>query len=266
MLTTLPPARHQMFATSLANGLLILKSFKVGDAVLGNRDLAERTGLSKATVSRLTYTLVELGFLKQEAQQRRYRLGSATLSAGYPLLASLTIRQVARPFMRMLADHAHGSVSLGMRDRCSMVYIETCRGHDVLASPPDIGSSRPLLTTAIGRAWLAGVDEAQRHQALQQMQSVDPGTWEQHHHAVQESQHDFQTIGACFSRGEWQQEVHAVGVPMRLIIDGEILVFNCSVPAVLLGQRKLAVDVAPRLVDMVRSVERAYQAQQASTR
>lgn len=261
---TLHPERHQMFATSLANGLLILKSFKVGEPALGNREFVERTGLSKATVSRLTYTLGELGFLKYDTEQRRYRLGSATLSAGYPLLASLSIRQVARPFMKALADHAHGSVSLGMRDRSSMVYIETCRGHEAIAFRPDIGGSLPLLTTAMGRAWLAGTNEQQRNLALKQIQSEDPGAWKQHGRTVQESLRNYAAVGACFSRGDWQQDIHAVAVPMQRIVDGETLVFNCGVPAVLLGQGTLETDLAPRLLGMVRAVERAYLAQQGA--
>ncbi|VTU45402.1 IclR family transcriptional regulator [Variovorax sp. PBL-E5] len=251
-----------MFATSLANGLLILKSFKVGEPALANREFVERTGLSKATVSRLTYTLGELGFLRYDAEQRRYRLGSATLAAGYPLLASLTIRQVARPFMKALADHARGSVSLGMRDRSHMVYIETCRGHEAIAFRPDIGGSLPLLTTAMGRAWLGGTSDELRRQALQQIQAEDPGAWKKHRGAVQASLRSLEATGACVARGDWQQDVHAVAVPMQRVVDGETLVFNCGVPAVLLGRRTLETDVGPRLVRMVRDVERAYLAQQ----
>ena len=52
------------FNTALARGLDILRSFRQGEAYLGNADLAERTGVPKATVSRLTFTLAELGYLK----------------------------------------------------------------------------------------------------------------------------------------------------------------------------------------------------------
>lgn len=258
---TSPPARHQMFATSLANGLLILKSFKVGEPALSNREFVERTGLSKATVSRLTYTLCELGFLRYDTEQRRYRLGSTTLSVGYPLMASLTIRQVARPFMKTLADYARGSVSLGMHDRVSMVYIETSRGHEAIAFRPDIGGSMPMWATAIGRAWLAGNSEEQRDQALQRIQTEHPESWEKHRSAVQDAIRNYEEKGFCISRGDWQQDVHAVGVPMRLVVDGEILVFNCGVPAVLLRPRALETDLGPRLVRMVRDVEQASLAQ-----
>ncbi|WP_218509094.1 IclR family transcriptional regulator [Variovorax sp. dw_308] len=247
-----------MFATSLANGLSIMKCFKVGEPALGNREFAERTGLSKATVSRLTYTLGELGFLKYDAEHRRYRLGSATLSAGYPLLANMTIRQLARPLMKALADQAHGSVSLGMRDRAAMVYVETCRGHESIAFRPDIGASLPLLDTAMGRAWLAGTDEDQRREVLRQIQADDPTAWKTHGRAVQDSLRRFADAGACFSKGDWQQDIHAVAVPMRLEVDSETLVFTCGVPAVLSGRRMLEDEVAPALQRLVREVESAW--------
>ncbi|MGT2434206.1 IclR family transcriptional regulator (plasmid) [Cupriavidus basilensis] len=253
--------RHQMFASSLANGLSIMKCFKVDEPALGNRELADRSGLSKATVSRLTYTLCELGFLKYDAEDKRYRLGSATLSAGYPLLANMPIRQVARPWMKDLADQVHGSVSLGMRDRFSMVYVETCRGHETSDFRPDIGASLPLLDTAMGRAWLAGIGETQRREMLQRIQSDEPLAWKRHGRAVQASLRRFSEAGACFSQGDWLHDIHAVAAPMRVVVDSETLVFTCGIPAVVLGRRTLADDVAPALLHMIREVERAYQAQ-----
>lgn len=250
-----------MFSTSLANGLQLLESFKVGHSALSNRELVERTGLSKASVSRLTYTLCELGFLKYDAQERRYRLGSTTLAVGYPLLASLTIRQLARPLMQALADHARGSVSLGLRDRNAMVYVETCRGHEAIAFRPDIGGTLPICTTAIGRGWLAGIGPELREQVLKSIRAEQPALWKAHRQSLQATLADFAAQGFCAARGEWQLDVHAVAVPMRLTVDGEILVFNCGVPAVLLGPRTLHDELGPRLVEMVRAVERAWQSQ-----
>ena len=251
-----------MFSTSLANGLRLLASFQVDAPVLSNRELAERTGLSKASVSRLTYTLCELGFLKYDAQERRYRLGSATLAAGYPLLGSLTIRQVARPFMQELANAAGGSVSLGLRDRGNMVYVETCRGHEAIAFRPDIGGSMPLWATAIGRAWLAGVEPAMREAALQHLRAEQPAespaVWRARRATVLAEVDAFARRGFCLGLGDWQRDVHAAAVPMAWPIDGETLVFNCGVPAAQLAPGALERDIAPRLVHMVRAVEAAY--------
>lgn len=255
-----------MFATSLANGLRVLESFKVGQAALSNRELAERCGLSKASVSRLTYTLCALGFLKADLRERRYRLGSATLAAGYPLLGSLAIRQVARPFMQALANHARGSVSLGIRDRGNMVYVETWRGHEGIAFRPDIGGTMPMLATAIGRAWLAGVEPALRKATLTRLRSERPAEWKHCRAAVLASLEHSRCHGFSVAEGDWQPDVHAVGVALGVPIDNETLVFNCGVPALSLAPGALINDVGPCLVDMVRDIERAWRAECAAPR
>lgn len=175
------PLRNPQFATTLAHGLALLNCFKVGDAILSNKDFAERTGLSKATVSRLTYTLAVLGFLRYDNSARKYRLGSAAVSVGYPFLQGLRIRELARPLMRELADVARGSVSLGIRDRSHMVYVETARGHESPAFRPDTGASLPMLASAMGRAWLGRAEPAQRALVLEQIRTRDPEQWDAYH-------------------------------------------------------------------------------------
>lgn len=243
------------FATTLAHGLAVLECFRVGEAALSNKELADRTGLSKATISRLTYTLAARGLVSFDPRLRRYRLGSTTLSLGYPLLANLTVRQTARPLMRRLADEAGGSVSLGMRDRINMVYLETVRGHDGIAFRPDIGASLPIMQTAMGRAWLAQAAPAERDAILDDLRQRFPQQWERWIAAVLQACGDLAQKGYCLSRGDWQADVHAVAVPMKMAIDGEILVFNCGVPAIRPGARQLESALAPKLLRLVRRIE-----------
>src|SRR3990172_4226718 len=129
----------RQFATTLARGLEVLRCFTPLEPMLGNKEISVRTGLPKPTVSRLTYTLTKLGYLRHNMRLGKYQLGSAVLSIGYPLLASMSIRQIARPFMKELADHTNGSVSMGMRDRLNVVYVETCRSSSGTTPIADIG-------------------------------------------------------------------------------------------------------------------------------
>ena len=70
------------FSAALTRGLSILRAFTAEDASLGNQDFIERTGLPKATISRLTYTLVGLGYLTYDDSLGRYSIGPATVSLG----------------------------------------------------------------------------------------------------------------------------------------------------------------------------------------
>jgi len=247
------------FATTLAHGLALLQCFRLGETVLSNKELAERTGLSKATISRLTYTLAARGLLLYDARLRRYRLGSTALSLGYPLLASLRVRQVARPLMKALADRMHGSVSLGLRDRLRMVYVETSRGHDAIAFRPDIGASLPMLASAMGRAWLAQAPADQRAAVLAALREAEPDDWARHADsdadAVAAAIDDLATLGFTRSAGDWLPDVQAVAVPMRRTIDGEHLIFNCGVPAARMTPRMLEREMGPRLLALVAEVE-----------
>jgi DNA-binding IclR family transcriptional regulator len=246
----------RQFATTLARGLEVLRCFTPPEPMLGNKEISVRTGLPKPTVSRLTYTLTKLGYLRHNMRLGKYQLGSAVLSIGYPLLASMSIRQIARPFMRELADYANGSVNMAIRDRLNMVYVEACRSGN-LTTLPDIGSTIPLARTVTGRAYLFACTPPEREAILNQMKVKEPETLKKNQAAIAKSLEDVRAKGYCISYGDLRQEIHAVGVPMRRTVDGEIITFNCGVPAFMAKKGQLEEDLGPRLVAMVRNIEAA---------
>ena len=245
----------RQFATTLARGLDILQCFTPRESQLGNAELAARTGMTKATISRFTYTLTRLGYLRVNRLNNKFQLGSAVLSLGYPLLASLTVRQIARPSMRELAEQVRGSVSLGMRDRLNVVYLESSRSATPLGLPADIGLSYPIVRTAMGRALLAAMPLERREAVFNEISVKTPGDWTTFRERVMASIESFHQCGFCASYGDLRREVHAVAVPMKPAADGEILVFNCGVPSYLLKEGQLEGDIGPRLVSMVRALE-----------
>jgi len=244
------------FSPTVAHGLAILEAFQAGTPLLSNRDLAQHTGLSKATVSRLTYTLMRKDLLQYDRQLRRYRLGSRVLSLSYPLLADMPLRQLARPHMRKLASEVDGSVSLGLYDQGHMTYVETARGHDLIAFRPDIGARLPVLASAMGRAWLARAPAAQRDAVLRQIAAQDPEQIQRHGAAFARAAVDLNTYGYCVSEGEWQVDVHAVAVPLDIPMDGETLVFNCGIRVNRLSGTNVRQCLAPRLLAMVKAIAR----------
>ena len=250
------PEVDRQFASTLGRGLDILRCFTAGEPVLGNKDIAQRTGLPKPTVSRLTYTLTQLGYLRHLPHASKYELGSAVLSIGYPLLANIKARQLARLAMKELAEHARGWVSLGMRERLSMVYIETSRSREVLDSKPDIGQTFPIIMSAMGRAYLAGLEAGEREAVLNHIRVKTPDMWAKHAGKVETSLADFRARGFCMHHGDYNPHVHTVAVPMRKRGDRDILVFNCAIPVHAAKRGLLEEDVGPRLIALTRSVER----------
>ena len=226
-----PAESDRQFSNNLARGLDVLRAFTPADPMLGNRELADRTGLPKATISRLTYTLTLLGYLGYVERLQKYRLGAGVLSMGYPLLVSLQVRQAARPVMERIARETGCTVNLGMRDRCQVVYVDTCRVDRGNLYQPDIGSSRPLLLTSIGRALLLSLPVEQRSAVVNRIKVQEPAQYEGGAALWERDLRGFAERGYCVSRGDWMKEVHAVAAPIRVSPREEPVALNCTTSA-----------------------------------
>src|SRR5690606_83507 len=158
--------------------LEVLSCFRGNDLALGNQELARMCGLPKSTVSRLTATLTRLGYLVQMSDTGKYQLGTETLALGSAMLTRMGIRKTARPAMQQLSDFSGAMVSLAVRDRLSMLYIESCRSAAALTLSVDVGSRLPLATSAIGRAWLVEAPALERERILDDIRASDPGNWD----------------------------------------------------------------------------------------
>ncbi len=248
--------KDPQFAYTLARGLDVLRAFDVEHAQLGNRDLAARTGIPRPTVARLTRTLAMLGYLRYDQPTARYRLTVSMLTLAHPVLAQLAVRRIARPLMQQLADHAHGAVSMGARHGLDMVLVESCIDNNSITARPDIGATRPILSTAIGRAHLAALDEAPRRQLLAELRAADPAAWKRFRAEVEQAVEDFARNGYCVALDTSRKGMHAAGVALRNS-GGEVLALNCVVAAFQLGPDTLEKDLVPRLINLAQSVEMA---------
>ena len=74
--------RDRKFVVALARGLEVLRAFTPSEGLLGNQEIAARTGLAKATVTRLTYTLTTLGYLTHIDRLEKYQLAPGALAIG----------------------------------------------------------------------------------------------------------------------------------------------------------------------------------------
>jgi DNA-binding IclR family transcriptional regulator len=248
----------RQFATTLARGLEILRSFSAVRPVLGNKELAEETGLPRATISRFTYTLVRLGYLKLDLPTGKYRLGPAVVSLGYPLLATLSLRHAARPLMNELSRKTRSSVSMGIRDRLSIVYVETSRANNPwLAQLSDIGLRYPIASTAIGHAYVAGLDPVAREALFNEIRIHTPKVWSKFGSRLHEVWNELRDKGFCSSHGEHHPDYHAVGVPFGPSKDGEQVVFNCVGPIGVVTREHFEETMGPLLVNMVQRLRGA---------
>ena len=234
--------------TALARGLDVLRAFQRGDGALGNQELARRTALPKATISRLTYTLSRLGYLVYLPETANYRLGPSTLSLGFTTLGSIGARDVARPHMQALADDVRCAVALATRDAMAMLYVENCRGASAIRIDLDVGSHLKLATSAVGRAYIVGLGEDDRAQLLAKLGAREGAAWPAMREGLNAALTCYRDHGFVVSAGDWKSEVNAVGVPLGVGSGSLAYALNCGGPAYALPRERLESELGPKLV------------------
>ncbi|QYD69752.1 IclR family transcriptional regulator [Paraburkholderia edwinii] len=251
MTASAPSIDERKFVVALARGLDLLRAFRPGETLLGNRDFVERTGLPKATVNRLAYTLTVLGYLRFDESLGKYALDAGVLSLGFALLSGTDTLELARPHLRAFAREVGAAVSLGCRDGLDMVYLETIRSETALTLGLASGSKLSMLTSSMGRAYLA-VQPVDVREALygELAQMAGDSGAQQVKNEVQEARVEvdaFNAAGCCYSFRAWHDDVNAVAVPFRDPRDRRWLVLSCSGPASSMGEEVFRERVAPRL-------------------
>ncbi|HCE8447580.1 TPA: IclR family transcriptional regulator [Pseudomonas aeruginosa] len=248
--------KDRQFVTALARGLELLRCFTPRESLLGNQELAKKTGLPKPTVSRLTHTLTRLGYLRHLPHSGKYQLEVGGMSFGYAMLSNLSIRALARPLMEEMAGYAKAAVAMAARDRLSMVYLDVVHGEANLTMRRQVGSHLSLHRSAIGRACLAAMPEDEREFILGHIRKRHPEDWPEVRKGLERAFRDYADYGFCLSLGEWQRDVNAVGVALHHESHG-LLAFNCGGPSFHLKREKLEDDIGPRLLHMVHNIEAA---------
>jgi DNA-binding IclR family transcriptional regulator len=241
------------FATTLAHGLDVLAAFRNGGGSLSNAELALHTGLSRPTVSRLTYTLAQLGYLKRNAKGR-FEPGLGILATAYPVLSALKVRQIARPLMRDFAAYAGGTVSIAMPFGLDFIYVETLRTTDAVPHVPDVGFMGSLATTAVGRALLSLFTPEELERYVQTVKAERP---EEFDYVQARTLPDIELCrerGFGISLGEWRREIFGVGAPLYRTPSGDCLSVNCGIPSFRFSAEQIERECGPRILGLARSI------------
>jgi DNA-binding IclR family transcriptional regulator len=244
-------ARDRRFVTALARGLAILRCFKRSERWLANSEIAARTGLPRPTVSRLTYTLTRLGYLEHSQKQEKYALGASVLALGHAFLAGEDVRAVARPLLQALAEQVQATVILGALDQTQMVVLEVCHGSNAFHIRREVGERLPHGTTALGRAYLAGLDDGRFAQAMEALLPRVPRAERAGvRSGVEQARADYAKYGFVFSLGEWMPELYAVGVPLPINGGERILALSVNGPVYSMTRERLVQEVGPALMQL----------------
>ena len=241
-------AADRKFANTLARGLGVLRAFRASDNGLTHAQIAERTGLPKPTISRLTYTLCELGYLSHGSRNDRFRLGPAAIVLGSVAQVAVAFVDRVSDDMQRLADETGTLALIAVRDGDRMMLVRTWRPATASTIWLEPGHRIPLHGSSSGMAFLAALD-AERFDAMEPDAALL---------AFRQEGYD-QLVGQGFTIApeatRYAGTVNAVSVPYYSGEFGEAVAFTCGATPADLPLSRMQDDVGPALHRLVKALE-----------
>lgn len=203
---------------ALARGLRVLEVLSRASGSMGNGQIARATGLPPSTVSRLTDSLVQLGYLRVDPDSGAYRLTPKNLRLGYPILDNLPLGGRAERALEALHSDTRMTAAIAIRDDLHMTFVSVARSRRPGAVPLAVGGRLPLATSAAGLAYLNSMPEPDRSRLASRVRrdlgrrGLSPKALDEHLvHSADE---------AVVSLGNWNQSFG--GIARTFIAGGEL--------------------------------------------
>lgn len=116
-------------------------------------EISKMVDLHKSTASGLIYTLEMCGFLEQNKQNSKYRLGIGIYRLG--LNYQNDLRTIAQPYLHQLVEKFKETANLVLLQDDNVLYIEKIESPHSMRICTKSGQSIPAHQTAVGKAILA---------------------------------------------------------------------------------------------------------------
>lgn len=141
--------------STVGKALSLLELFTAAEPEVGLSDLARKASFDKATTRRLLVALGHHGFVEQDFENRRYRLGAGLSRLARIREAHFPFLQVAAPVARELASKSGETVHLSEFSAGALLTVHVELSSRANRVNVDVGQVLPLHGTASGIAFLA---------------------------------------------------------------------------------------------------------------
>lgn len=212
--------------SSVTNALRVLE-FLIEQDEAGVSETARALDLTAGSTHRMIATLVELGYVEQNSENRRYRPGPKIPDLARTIRGTGDFVELAHGYLTKLMEEAGETVNLGVLRDDQIVYIDRAVTDQPLAVAVSIGSRVPAYCTSLGRAILAFSEEQVVDDYLDRLPELAVGA-DQPRPSVEELQsilREARENGFAEDKGEFSPDIACVAAP---IVDSQ----QCAAAAV----------------------------------
>lgn len=224
-------ARERVGVQSLGRAFSIMEAVAGAREGIGLAELGRRVGLHNSTTFHLAKTLVSLGYLRQNEDSKRYRIGRKLFTLAAGALDEIEMVNLATPVLESLSNRTGESSHFCVRAGDSIVVIARTSGAGAFQIADRVGVVRPAHCTALGKAILASLTDEQLRQYIQR-NPLMPWT-KRSITEIPELIREIERVrrkGVAIDDGEFDLEVRCIAVAVKDYTGGVVGAVGISSP------------------------------------
>jgi IclR family transcriptional regulator, acetate operon repressor len=232
--TTVKQAKDSSHIQSVDRALAILKHLARGAASVG--EVAKALKIHKSTAFRLLATLEQHGFVSQEVERGKYRLGMTLVHLAATVTADLDLVRIARPICERLSESVQETVNIAVLEKTEVINIDQVIGSSAVVSMNWVGKRNPLSCTSTGKVLLAFAPNT-----TELLKRLEPCTKHSitNINVLEKQLVDIRKLGYGFTVEELELGLNAVAAPIWSF-KGEVIAAVCiSGPSYRLSQDRI---------------------------
>jgi len=210
------PAKERAGIQSIERAFAILEEVARQRDGIGLAELAKRVGLHSSTTFHLVRTMVQLGYVSQPKDSKKYRIGRRLFTLAAAALDEVELVNLATPILEKLTTETGESSHFAIRAGDEIVVVAKTAGSGMFQLVDRSGAVRPAHATALGKVLLAALAPAElaRDLASRELRSFTAKTIVERAPLERELD-EVRRKGIAYDDGEFDPEVRCVAVPVR---------------------------------------------------
>jgi IclR family pca regulon transcriptional regulator len=239
---------------SVSRALSILELFSDKRPSLSVSEVAELTGLNRATCYRFCQTLRQLGYL-EELGGGRFRPGLKAVSLAHSALSSRELPELALPYLRRLRDDIGETVNMGLLDDTEVVYVARVLSDHLISLRLYVGSRLPAYASSLGRSILAFLppEDAESIIDRSDLEALTGHTITSRKRLTAELR-KIREQGYALNDQEVANGLRGVAAPVLTEAGKPIAAINISIPHPLKGPEEIENELAPKVMATAREI------------
>lgn len=215
------------------------------NAEIGVTQISRSVEIHKSTVSRLLAALQREGFVQQNPETGKWRLGFGLLTLASSVLERMDLQQISLTPLKDLSKKSHETINITILDGNECVNIESIPSSKSIQHAGRLGRRTPLHCTSTGKTFLAFLAPEERNSLLSKKLQrftentiIDRRTLNQALDQIREQ-------GYAISHEEYEEGLSAIAAPIHDHTGGIAAAVSISGPTYRMGPGQIENFIEP---------------------